>query len=61
MTFFLCLLTYMIIVFLATFALIVIILSVFFIELVITLIFAVCNRLRVEMYNIKSKLKLIRE
>ena len=51
----------MIIVSLATFALIVIILSVFFIKLVMTLIFAVCNRSRVEMYDVEFKLKLIRE
>ena len=61
MTFFLCLLTYIIIIFLTTFVLIVIILSVFFIELVITLIFAVCNRLRVKIYDVEFKLKLIRE
>ena len=45
---------------LTTLTLIIIIFSVFFIELVITLIFAVCNRLRVEMYNVESKLNLIR-
>ena len=61
MTFFLYLLTCIIIVFLTTFALIVIILSVFFIESVMTSIFTVYNRLRVKMYNVESKLKLIRE
>ena len=61
MTFFLCLLTCIIIIFLATFALIIIILSVFFIESVMTLIFAVCNHLRVEIYDVESELKLIQE
>ena len=45
--------------FLTTLTLIVIIYSVFLIKLVITLIFVICNRLRVEMYNVEFKLKLI--
>ena len=51
----------MIIISLTTFTLIVIIFSVFLIKLVIILIFAICNCLRVIMYNVKFELKLIRE
>ena len=41
--------------------LIVMLFSIFFIELVITLIIAVYNNLRVKIYDVKFKLKLIRE